>query len=85
MEMIMLKNVKTLDCLDKTMYMGRAILVKTEAIETIRVIINTPNQVRITRPNITLKLLILIAKPNNTPKVVAIPLPPLNLKNTVQL
>jgi len=65
--------------------MGRVIALITEDTETILIIINTITQVKITRPNITFKAGSFIAKPNNTPNVVAIPLPPLNPKNIVQL
>ena len=56
-----------------------------DARETILVLINTTNHVRITRANTTFIPAALTAKPNNTPRVVAIPFPPLNLKNIVQL
>lgn len=65
--------------------MGREIAVKTEATETILAITKIKIQVKITKPSINFKPAILIAKPNNTPKVVAMPFPPLNLKNIVQL
>lgn len=81
----MLENTKTLDSLNTAIYIGRLMPVKTEAKEIILEIAKITNQVRMAETNIILKPLILSANPNNTPKVVAIPLPPWKLRNTVQL
>ncbi len=72
-------------CFNKNMYTGNAIPLIIDARETILVIINTINHVIITKPNTIFMPVTLTAKPNNTPMVVAMPLPPLNLKNIVQL
>ena len=82
---IILATIKIRDCLNKTMYSGKARPLESEAKETILAIKKTTNQVRTVIPKIILKPLILTAKAINTPKVAAIPLPPLNLKKIVQL
>lgn len=60
-------------------------LVKTEAIDMIRESANIKTQVRISKIRINLSSGIFIDNPIRTPKVVAMPLPPLNPKNKVQL
>ena len=84
-ERTMLNNIKARDSLKISIYIGRASAVSTEATEIILTIINTTNQVKIAKPTIIFKPAIFIARPINTPKVVATPLPPLNPKNMVQL
>lgn len=74
-----------LDCLNISVYTGTLIPVITEAMDTILKAMNTINQVRIAKPSINFKPGTLIDSPSSIPKVVATPLPPLNLKNTVQL
>ena len=60
-------------------------LVKTEAIDMILASANIKTQVMINKTRINLNSAIFIDNPIRTPKVVAMPLPPLNLKNKVQL
>ncbi len=72
-------------CLNKSVYTGREMPVITEATEIVLTIKNTINQVKIIKPKIKLSPAILTDNPINTPKVVAIPLPPLKFKNIVQL
>jgi len=82
------KNVnsnKTLDSANRKVYAGINKAVKIEATETILEITNTASQVKIDRIKIGFSIAILSDKPNNTPKDAATPLPPLNLKNTVQM
>ena len=89
MESIMLRQINTLGCfkkrLNRTVYTGKTIAVTTEERDIIFEKVNTLSQVIANKPNINLRPLIFMAKPNKTPNVVATPLPPLNFKNTVQL
>ncbi len=84
-ERIKLKSISVLDCLNPVINTGNANALISEATETILTIINTANQTRIDNPNITFKPAILTDKAINTPKIVAMPLPPLNPRNIVQL
>lgn len=69
----------------KDIRITKIILLKIEAKDTKWVIKNTIIQERRVRTKTILRLAIFKAKPAKTPKVVAIPLPPLNPKNIVQL
>jgi hypothetical protein len=80
-----LKFKTEVDCLKKKQKIGRAIAEAIEDRETILEIIKTASQIKTNSPIILLKPAIFIERPNNTPKEVAIPLPPLNCKNIVQL
>jgi hypothetical protein len=82
-ESIKLKSISVLDCLKPIINAGSANALIIEAAETILIIINTASQTRIDNPNITFKPDILTDKAINTPKIVAMPLPPLNRKNIV--
>jgi len=82
---MILRNFRVLDCLKANIYTDKAMPVITEERETILLIKKITNQVITLKANITFNPPILIARPNKTPKVVAMPLPPLNFKNTVQL
>lgn len=81
----MLVNIIDMGCLNMIVKTGNAIPLTTDAMETILKIMNVASQVKTTRPNTGLSAAILIANPSKTPKVVATPLPPLNLKNIVQI
>lgn len=81
----MLKSNKLLGCLNKSIYIGRVMPLRIEASETILKAININAQVKISKPRIMFNPGTLEARPSNTPKVVAMPLPPLNFKNIVQL
>lgn len=78
-------RVKLSDCLKIIIYKGKSIPLKTEAKDTILKSKNTTNQLKITKKKTTLKEGITAVKANKTPKLVATPFPPLNLKNSVQL
>lgn len=73
------------DCLNMIVKTGKLNAAKIEAKEIILLAINTANQISIVNPKTIFNPGILIDKPNNTPKVVATPLPPLNFKKMVQL
>ncbi len=84
-ERIKLNSISVLDCLNTIINAGSANALIIEATETILTIINTASQTRIDHPNITFKPGILTDKAINTPKIAAMPFPPLNPKNIVQL
>ena len=65
--------------------MGNKIADKIEAKDTILVSTKIKSQLRISKIRIIFNPGILIARAIKTPKLVAIPLPPLNFKNMVQL
>jgi len=85
MERSTLEYIKIRGCFNKNIYRGRAMPLNIDAKETILLMAKTTNHVRITRANTTFMPAALTANPNNTPRVVAMPFPPLNLKNIVQL
>jgi len=75
----------SLGCRKRNTRITKIILLKIEAKETKPVIKNMIAQERRIKAKIILRLTIFKAKPAKTPKVVAIPFPPLNPKNIVQL
>lgn len=80
-----LKIISGTDCLNKTMKAGIAAQQSIEAKETNLVTKNTASQERKTKLNTAPNPGILKLNPIRTPNVVATPLPPLNLRKTVQL
>jgi len=64
---------------------GKAMAAEIDAKDTMRKATKVEIQTREISPITTFKPWILKASPNSTPKEVAIPLPPLNCKNGVQL
>ena len=77
--------VKTNDCLKRSVKMGNDTPATSDDKETIFEIIKTTSQVTMTSARIIRKAAIWVARPINTPKVVAIPLPPLKRRKIVQL
>ncbi len=82
---IRLRKNRVLPCLNKAVYIGKARAVITEATEIIRASRKTTTHVKIVKAMINFKAGIPSDKPHKTPRVVAMPLPPLNPKKTVQL
>ena len=80
-----LKITSGQESLKKSAERGKLKPARSEARETIRKIINAQNQTRTTIPKIWAKKGTRKDKPINTPKEVATPLPPLKLRNTLQL
>ena len=81
----MLTTIKITGSLKNRVKIGKAVAAIIEAKETMRQIKKTINQVKTRIPIIIPNPDNFNASPSNTPKVVAIPLPPLNLRNIVQL
>ncbi len=77
--------ITDLDCLKIIVYTAKPTTDKTEARETILQVRKTINHVKIDKPNISFNPEILIDKASSVPRPVAMPLPPLNFKNIVQL
>ena len=73
------------DCLNNQAHKGKLNAAMIEESETILNITNTANQTKTAKPNNHFTPSIVKAKPNNTPRLVATPLPPLKRKKIVQL
>lgn len=79
------RDTITADCRNNIVNIGKLNADKIEDREMILTIEKLRNQINTVKPKTMLNPGILKAKPKSTPKVVATPLPPLNLKNIVQL